>query len=90
MTPIDSAQPLKTLAEWNQYWGQSDTGSIEGVARFQAGDAVYSTPDTLGPYDFRLQTDSAGYRAGPDGKDLGPDIDFVGPGPAYERLKKTP
>jgi hypothetical protein len=34
-----------------------------------------------------LRPDSAGYRAG---KDLGADVDLVGPGPAYERWKKTP
>ena len=42
------------------------------------------------PDDFRLRADSAGYRAGKDGKDLGADVDLVGPGPAYERWKKTP
>jgi hypothetical protein len=88
--PVRPANPLKTLAEWNEYWGQSDTGSIQGVARFQGGEAVHSTPHTLGPDDFRLRADSAGYRAGPGGKDLGPDIDLVGPGDAYERWKKTP
>jgi hypothetical protein len=46
--------------------------------------------ERLKPDDFRLAVDSTGYRAGPDGKDLGADIDFVGPGNAYERWKKTP
>ena len=49
-----------------------------------------SDPAELTAEDFRLRPDSAGYRAGPDGKDLGADIDFVGPGEAYERWKKTP
>jgi hypothetical protein len=31
-----------------------------------------------------------GYRAGKDGKDLGADVDLVGPGAAYKRWKKTP
>src|SRR5262249_48046979 len=30
------------------------------------------------------------YRAGKDGKDLGADVDLVGPGAAYERWKKRP
>src|SRR5262249_38983073 len=34
--------------------------------------------------------DSAGYRAGKDKKDLGADVDRVGPGKAYEAWKKTP
>ena len=34
---------------------------------------------------------SGGVRiSGPGGKDLGADVDLVGPGPAYERWKKTP
>lgn len=89
MAPVEPKQPLKTLAEWDQFWGQSDTGSIQGAARFQGGETVYSAPYTLGPDDFRLRSDSAGYRAGTNGKDLGPDIDLVGPGDAYERWKKT-
>jgi hypothetical protein len=38
---------------------------------------------------LRRSRGSAGYRAGPDGKDLGADIDLVGPGEAYERWKQT-
>ena len=45
---------------------------------------------TITAGDFRLRPDSPGYRAGKDGKDLGADVDLVGPGPAYERWKKTP
>ena len=47
-------------------------------------------PDELTPEAFRLLIDSAGFRASPDGKDLGADVDLVGPGEAYERWKKTP
>jgi hypothetical protein len=46
--------------------------------------------EKLTPEDFRLRPDSAGYRARSDGKDLGVDVDTVGPGPSYERFKKTP
>src|SRR5262249_16756936 len=48
------------------------------------------SPEKVTPEDFRLRSDSAGYKAGKDGKDLGADIDIVGPGAAYERWKKTP
>ena len=48
------------------------------------------SPEKLVPDDFRLAKDSPGYRAGKDKKDLGADIDLVGPGPAYERWQKTP
>ena len=80
-------QPLrgpKNLEEWKQFWGSAETDSLEGGIRFQRGD-LQATPE-----DFRLRPDSAGYRAGKDGKDLGADVDLVGPGPAYERWKKTP
>jgi hypothetical protein len=40
--------------------------------------------------DFRLRPDSAGYQVGKDGKDLGADMDLVGPGAAFDRWMKTP
>jgi hypothetical protein len=83
----------KTLADWNAFWGLKSTGSSEGVIRFLGGDLIsraQTQPLKLTAEDVRLRPDSAGYRAGKDGKDLGADIDLVGPGPAYERWKKTP
>ena len=70
-----------------------DSGSLEGVIRYEGGNMLAkmkSTPEWVTPADFRLRFDSAGYRAGPDGKDLGADVDLVGPGAAYERWKQTP
>jgi hypothetical protein len=49
-----------------------------------------TAPEKLSAEDFRLRSDSAGYKAGKGGKDLGADVDLVGPGPAYERWKWTP
>jgi serine/threonine protein kinase/WD40 repeat protein len=63
--------------------------AIDGV-RYQGGDLrarLLASPWKLTPEGFRLRADSAGYRAG---KDLGADVGLVGPGPAYERWKKTP
>jgi serine/threonine protein kinase len=83
----------KSLEEWKQFWGTSETDSLEGRIRFQGGNLSSRSDadlDRLTPDDFRLRADSPGYRAGPDGKDLGADVDLVGPGPAYERWKKTP
>jgi hypothetical protein len=88
-----SASQGKDLADWKRFWQQTDTGSIEGEVRFQGGDLfqrALTNPEALTPDDFRLREDSAGYRAGPDGKDLGADVDLVGPGAAYERWKKMP
>ena len=88
-----SSATINGLDQWRQFWGSDERECIQGSVKFQGGDLLAraaSAPDQLTPEDFRLRPDSAGYRAGPDGKDLGADIDLVGPGPAYERWKKTP
>jgi hypothetical protein len=88
----EPAMPIKNLVEWKQFWRSPETGSIEGNVRYQGGDLLTklaAAPEKLTPADFRLRADSAGYRAGKDGKDLGADVDLVGPGQAYERWKKT-
>src|SRR5262249_22820900 len=87
------AKPGNALADWNRLWKQRDTGSVEGTVRFEGGDLLnrsINTPEKLTATDFRLRPDSAGYKAGKDGKDLGADVDLVGPGKAYERWMKTP
>ncbi len=81
---------LKTLAEWNSFWRQTETKSLEGRPLYEGGNLRGKSIDQLTPEDFRLRPDSAGYRAGENGRDLGADVDLVGPGPAYERWKKTP
>jgi serine/threonine protein kinase/endonuclease YncB( thermonuclease family) len=84
--------PIKSVAEWGKYWGTAETGSIEGRVRYQGGDLLSRlavAPEKLTAEDFRLRADSAGYKVGKDGKDLGADVDLVGPGPGYERWKKT-
>ena len=86
------AQGPKSLEEWKRFWGAAEDGSLEGRLRYQGGNLLSRTGadlDQLTPDDFRLRPDSAGYRAGPDGKDLGADVDLVGPGTAYERWKQT-
>lgn len=87
-------QPLvRNLPDWNRFWGLADTGSSQGTVRFQGGQLLTkatTAPSKLAAEDFRLRPDSAGYQAGPDGEDLGANIDFVGPGDAYERWKETP
>jgi hypothetical protein len=80
-----------TLADWKRTWKAGDSGSTQGVIRYQADDMFDKMVSTrITPADFRLRRDSAGYRASKDGKDLGADVELVGPGPAYERWKKTP
>jgi len=83
----------RTLLDWNRFWGPPAGDAIEGIVRYQGGDLLsklHAAPEKLVTEDFRLRPDSAGYRAGKDGKDLGADINLVGPGPAFERWKKTP
>src|SRR5262249_42402616 len=80
VAPADSP---RNLADWRQFWGTAEANSIEGRVRYQGGDLLArleTAPDQLTTEDFRLRSDSAGYRAGLDGKDIGADIDFVGPG----------
>jgi hypothetical protein len=83
----------KSVAEWKTFWGELDAHIVQGVVRYEGGNLASRLkyePEKIAPADFRLRPDSAGYRAGPHGKDLGADVDLVGPGPAYERWKKTP
>jgi hypothetical protein len=90
--PADT-RDFRDRAEWEQFWGTGDTGARRGRVRYQGGNLLArlaTEPERLVPEDFRLRPDSAGYRAGDDGKDLGADIDLVGPGPAYERWQTTP
>jgi hypothetical protein len=82
-----------TLMEWNAFWGLGATGSVEGQIRFRGGDQFINdgaAAQKMTPADFQLRADSAGHRAAADGADLGADVDLVGPGPAYERWRKTP
>jgi hypothetical protein len=84
--------PIKSLQDWRDFLNAEETDSLEGQPRYQGGpllDRIRSAVVHLTPDDFRLRAGSLGYRAGPDGKDLGADIDFVGPGAAYERWKQT-
>jgi len=87
------AESVADLTGWSRFWGPTDSDSLQGRIQLQ-GDAIldglYTSPEKIQAEDFRLRPDSPGYRAGPDGKDLGADVDLVGPGAAYERWKKTP
>jgi hypothetical protein len=90
---LELKTPIKSLADWKRFWGGAEVDSLEGQVRYHGGDLrskLAASPEKLTPEEFRLRPDSAGYRAGKDGQDLGADVDLVGPGPAYERWKKTP
>ena len=94
-TYVKSPEPLpvgKSLAEWHLFWGTKDTSAVRGKILYKGGDLwsrVGSKLEHVTPEDFRLAAGSPGKGASPAGKDLGADVDLVGPGPAYERWKKT-
>lgn len=91
---LEKSVPLVSdFAAWQKLFGLESDYSQTGPLRFEGGvlrERNRVEPQTITAGDFRLRPDSAGYRAGPDGKDLGADVDLVGPGAAYERWKKTP
>jgi len=68
--------------------GDGATGNIQGEIKFAGGDPSKSVL-ACKTADFRLAKDSAGKGKGKDGKDLGADVDKVGPGKAYHEWRKT-
>jgi len=88
---IPSMRSFQSLPEWYAFWGLAESGCLQGYLTFERPEEA--TPAAVGrldPSDFRLRPGSAGHAAGPDGKDLGPQLDIVGPGAAYERWKQSP
>jgi hypothetical protein len=93
LDPIKPVSRCRTLEEWKRLWGAREVDALTGRVRYEGGDLVsklQSDPDQLTSEDYRLRADSPGYRAGPDNQDVGANVDFVGPGNAYERWKQTP
>jgi WD40 repeat protein len=87
-----SVSMFKTLAEWHQFWGIAKSTSQVGTPVYQGGDIydrALKDPAQLTPADFRLAKGSPGKGKCPGGKDLGADVDKVGPGPAYDRWRQT-
>jgi hypothetical protein len=83
--------PLADLAGWNELWGNKNPTSLEGDPRFVGGDLRNKGREgKLVPSDFRLADGSPGKGRGQDGKDLGADVDRVGPSKPYEEWRKTP
>src|SRR5262249_61031639 len=81
-----------TRRDWQQLWKPERATGSWGRIRFQTkslSEKVTEAPQTVSAAGFRLRGDSLGKKAGPGGKDLGADVDRVGPGKAYEGWKKT-
>jgi WD40 repeat protein len=88
-TPVPAKEPIKTLADWDKLHGAKDSGNLQGAIRFVGGDPAKGVMEWA-TSDFRLARGSPGKGTGEGGKDLGADVDLVGPGAPYERWKKTP
>ncbi len=73
--PQPGARLLRGLGEWKEFWGQAQSDAVQAKVVLQD--------------DFRLKPGTPGAKAAADGKDLGADLALVGPGPGYERWKKT-
>lgn len=84
---------IKSQKDWQIYWGLKDTDCLPGRLRYQGGDVramKAAGPDRLTAADFRLHRSSDGKGDGENGRDLGADVDKLGPGKAYEEWKKSP
>jgi Protein tyrosine and serine/threonine kinase/Putative zinc-finger len=91
--PLPESRERRTMAEWNQFWRLAANNSLQDRPAFPGvdlADRVAKTPEEVTAADFRLQPGSPGQGVGPGGRDLGANTDNIGPGPAYERWKKTP
>ena len=88
------APSVKTVDDWQKFWQSADIDPREGKVQYQTTNLLEKlarVPEQrVTAEDFRLADDSPGKGGGDGGKDLGADVDVVGPGPAYERWKKTP
>lgn len=77
--------PLIGLDQWQQFWQFDKPGSVLGKVRFQLADLPRgpTLPKRLNAQDFRVQVDD------PSRKDVGANVDQVGPGLPYDQWRKT-
>src|SRR5262249_20058413 len=76
---------VKTLREWNQFWGRMEPGSVEQSSiglQFTAWCSL-SSDDQLRA--VRREVEGLCGRLGSAARGAGPDWDLVGPGEAYVR-----
>ncbi|MFO0843650.1 MAG: hypothetical protein U0797_14845 [Gemmataceae bacterium] len=88
--PTKPQRTIEGLADWHKFMGVRESTSVQGDVRFTGVSGMETDLDTLRPGQFRLAEGSVGKKAGPVGRDLGADVDAVGPGAAYEAWKQTP
>src|SRR5262249_42271383 len=74
-----------TPEEWRKFWNPANSDSAVRPIEFRKDIAWgVSASGSLSSEEFRIVTSD------PAEKNLGADVDLVGPGPAYERFKKMP
>src|SRR5205085_1982952 len=77
--PFPKEKPFRFPEDWKAFWKTDSIPGIVGQPRFQGGDPLSLEPDALTAAMFRLADGSPGKGAGAGGKDLGPDVDRIGP-----------
>jgi hypothetical protein len=90
---ISAERAIGSMADWSRYWASPEAESLQGQVRLRGGGVwarLTDHPSSLSLEDFRLLPDSPGHKAGDGARDLGANVDLVGPGAAYERWKLTP
>jgi formylglycine-generating enzyme required for sulfatase activity len=85
---VAPSRQRRDLPDWERFWSLGDTKSLHAQVHFRHYDAA-ARPELMAADDFRLHADSPGKGAGTGGRDLGADVDRVGPGKPYEEWKKT-
>jgi hypothetical protein len=88
---IPGMRERTTLKDWDQLWGLRPNHSIQGRPGYEGGDLftrLREAPAEVQAEDFKLTSDSPGWR-GPGRRDLGADVNDLGPGPAYDRWRKS-
>jgi hypothetical protein len=89
--PSAIGRDIKSLTDWSRWWGVPASSSVQGDIRFTGPLPAEQELGPMSPAQLRLAPDSIGKAAGPGGRDLGADVDALGPGPgpAYEAWKQT-
>jgi hypothetical protein len=87
--PLAIGRAIQSLQDWSQWWGVPGSSSVQGDIRFTGPLPTAQELERMSPAQFRLAPGSIGKAADPGGRDLGADVDALGPGPAYEAWKQT-
>ena len=88
---LDQNPLISNLKEWQQFWSSPEEKCLREIATFAGGDLLDLAARDPGEWrqaTFALEAGGPGQGAGSGGKDLGANVDLVGPGKPYEEWKK--